>query len=202
MYHVIQKFRAFSLTDQDQLNWCSTKPHHCFAYQCLENIKIYKHANDQNIYRVMSIFTNGPLMAKLMLGKAWSPFCIPVSGQCYNKYVCKIWSKYIIWFKNCEDFHFLAMTSLIDVQQTLVHHQIHYWNTCLWNFDQNILRFDSRVMSIHTNNRQADRRTNAVIPVGHAISYVLPLLLLKVYLFEITNWDAVHIQQRQANLAF
>ena len=33
------------------------------------------------------------------------------------------------------------------------------------SFDQNILRFGSRVMSIHTNNRQADRQTNTVIIV-------------------------------------
>ena len=40
---------------------------------------------DQNIWcgsRLMRIFTKRPRPAKMMLGKASPPFCIPVTGQC------------------------------------------------------------------------------------------------------------------------
>ena len=62
MYHVVQELLAFSLTDHDQLDLCSAKPCHRFAYQYLDNVKMYKQAEfDPNIpsgSRVMSIFTN------------------------------------------------------------------------------------------------------------------------------------------------
>ena len=74
-----------SLTDHDWADWYSTKPRHRFAYQCLDNFKMYRYAKfDQNIpfdSRVMSIW---PWPAGLILGKPL-PFCIPVTGQCKNK---------------------------------------------------------------------------------------------------------------------
>ena len=44
IYHVVQGLYAFSSTDLCRPDRCSTKPRHRFAYQCLSNIKMYKHA--------------------------------------------------------------------------------------------------------------------------------------------------------------
>ena len=54
--------QGFSLKDLDQSDRCSAKSRHRFAYQWLDNVKMYKKAKcDPNIpvgSRVMSIFTN------------------------------------------------------------------------------------------------------------------------------------------------
>ena len=51
--------------------------HHRFAYQGLDNVKMYKYAKfDQNIpcgLTVMSIFTKRPRRTKMMLGKMMKP---------------------------------------------------------------------------------------------------------------------------------
>ena len=51
----------------------------------IDNVNTYKYAFNQNIpcgSRVMSIFTNIPRPAEMMLDEASSSFCIPVAGQC------------------------------------------------------------------------------------------------------------------------
>ena len=62
----------------------SCKDQKIFAYQCLENVTLYKYANFyQNIpcsFRVMNIFTKRPRQAKMKLGKTSPQFCIPVAG--------------------------------------------------------------------------------------------------------------------------
>ena len=53
------------------------------AYQCLDNVKMYKHAKfDQNIQcgsRVMSIFTKIPYPAEMAFEEASSHVCKPVA---------------------------------------------------------------------------------------------------------------------------
>ena len=57
-----------------------------FAFLFVQTVKLYKQAKfDENKpcgSRVMSIFTNRARLAKMMLGEASSPFCIPAAGQC------------------------------------------------------------------------------------------------------------------------
>ena len=80
MYQVVQELSA---VDHDMSDLSSSKPCHRFAYQCLDNVKMYA-KYDHNILcgsRVI-IFTKIRRPAKVMLGKASSPFCIQVAGQC------------------------------------------------------------------------------------------------------------------------
>ena len=70
IYHVVQGLSAFLLTDHDKPKWCSAKPCHRFAYQCLGNAKC-----DPNIpckSKIMSIFTTMPLLVEMMLDKAFA----------------------------------------------------------------------------------------------------------------------------------
>ena len=78
------KLWAFSLKYLDRPKWCLTKRRHRFAYKRLKMLKWInnKYAKfDQNIpcgLRFMSIYTNWPLPAWLMLGKTFS-----VKRNCY-----------------------------------------------------------------------------------------------------------------------
>ena len=69
--------------------WCSAKPRRRFGYQWLDNVTINKYAKyDPNIpcgLRVMSIFTNWPRPARLMVSKA--------SFTKRSRYAC-------LWFDN------------------------------------------------------------------------------------------------------
>ena len=74
---------AFSLTNHDRPRGEALS---FFAYQCKDNVKLYKQAKfDENIpfgSRVMSLFTKRAQPANMMLGEASSTFCIPMAGQC------------------------------------------------------------------------------------------------------------------------
>ena len=60
-----------------------------FAYQCLDNVKVYKYAKcDKNIpcgSIVMSTFPEIPLPTKMMLFETSLQFCESVAGLCLNK---------------------------------------------------------------------------------------------------------------------
>ena len=76
IYYAVQELWTFSLKYLNQLKCCLAKPCHHFEYQWLDNVNINKYAKfDPNILcgsRVMSIFTNVPQPAGLMLSKASS----------------------------------------------------------------------------------------------------------------------------------
>ena len=55
-YHVVQELNAF-FTDLDRPDWCSAKPRHRFAYQCLDNVKMYKYAYTMR-FKSYEHFTN------------------------------------------------------------------------------------------------------------------------------------------------
>ena len=61
------------------------RPEKSFAYQFLDNVKMYKYKKfDHNMpcgSRIMSIFTKRPRPAEMVLGEASSPFCIPMARQ-------------------------------------------------------------------------------------------------------------------------
>ena len=65
---------------------CSAKPRHRFAWQWIDNFKVYKYTKfEANISwgsRVVSIFTEKARPAKMMLGEASSSFCMTVDRQC------------------------------------------------------------------------------------------------------------------------
>ena len=69
VYHVVQELWAY---DHDLQGLSSAKLCHRFAYQYLDNVKMYKYAKlDRNIWfgsRVMNILTKIPELAKTMLG--------------------------------------------------------------------------------------------------------------------------------------
>ena len=43
LYHGAQEIWAFSRKELDRPKWCSAKPHHRFAWQWLDNIKVHKY---------------------------------------------------------------------------------------------------------------------------------------------------------------
>ena len=112
IYCAVQELRAFSLKYRDRPNWCSAKPHHHFAYQWLENVKIDKYAKfDPNIpcsSRVMSILTNWQQPTQTLVCQKR----MLVVRYCWHAFVRNIWLKYTMWYKSYEHFHYLTKDGL------------------------------------------------------------------------------------------
>ena len=101
-----KSYEHFHYTDHDRPGCCSAKPRLCFAYQCLDNVKMYMYEIfDQNIPcgpRVMGVFTNRPRPDGCS-GKPRPFFAYQwLDNVTMYKYFL---SKYTIWFKSYEHFH-------------------------------------------------------------------------------------------------
>ena len=136
------------------------------AYQCLDNIKMYKYAKfDQDMprgLREMSIFTNWPRPAELVLSTASS-----IEKCCYAcqwlAYVCKIWLECTLCVQELWAFSLtanrwtgsrsvkprsskqpLCMPVVRKCWQTYVCKKIvgsKFWISYFWGFSENLIFF-------------------------------------------------------------
>ena len=117
IYHVVQELWAFSLTDHDRPDWCSTKPRHLFAYQCQSSqcLKV-------ELCKIWSKYTMRLKRLKdLDRPEASSPFGIPCSRLTMLKCISSQNLQNLIQIYHVVHFYLLTTIGRTDVQQSLVH---------------------------------------------------------------------------------